>query len=273
MSVVVCWKWVAPDGDARWGGVSHADRAALEIGLRLAEAAGLGVTVVSLGGADAEHGLREALAAGVTRAIRIDAPAALRSDVAAAAIARVAGRPDWVVCGDISSDRGSGSVPAFLAAELGTAQALGLVGIDLPSDAGGELHALRRLDGGRREELLVRSPAVLSVEGAVATLRRAALAAELAARSAPIESALGPDGPLESPVLVTAYRPRARVLPPPDGATALERVRALVGTGESAHGELVTLEPPAAARRILHTLAAWGYLTTDVTADATTPSD
>ena len=46
MSVVVCWKWVAPDGDARWGGVSDADRAALEIGLRLAETGGHDVSVV-----------------------------------------------------------------------------------------------------------------------------------------------------------------------------------------------------------------------------------
>ena len=37
----VCWKWVVgDDGDERWAGVSDADRAALEIALRLAEATG-----------------------------------------------------------------------------------------------------------------------------------------------------------------------------------------------------------------------------------------
>ena len=35
--IAVCWKWVTADGDERWAGVSDADRAALEIGLRLAE--------------------------------------------------------------------------------------------------------------------------------------------------------------------------------------------------------------------------------------------
>ena len=261
MTVVVCWKWVAPDGDARWGGVSHADRAALEIGLQLAAISSSHVAVVSLGPTGAEHALREALAVGATRVVRIEAPAELRSDAVAASIARVAGRPDWVVCGDVSPDRGSGSVPATIAAELGMAQALGLVGVELPSEPGGAVGALRRLDGGRREELLVRAPAVLSVEGAVATLRRASLTGELAARTAPIDVELGPDGPLDAPLLVGPYRPRARVLPSPEGASALERVRALVGTGESTHGELVTLDPPAAARRILDALATWGYVT------------
>ena len=48
--IVVCWKWIAVDGDERWAGVSDADRAALEIGLRLAESAGDAVTVVTVGG-------------------------------------------------------------------------------------------------------------------------------------------------------------------------------------------------------------------------------
>ena len=48
--IVVGWKWVAVDGDERWAGVPDADRAALEIGLRLAESGGDTVTVVTVGG-------------------------------------------------------------------------------------------------------------------------------------------------------------------------------------------------------------------------------
>ena len=62
-----------------------------------------------------------------TRAVRVDAPADLASAAVAAALAAVVAGAAWVVCGDASADRGSGSVPAFLAAELGAAQALGLV--------------------------------------------------------------------------------------------------------------------------------------------------
>ena len=72
--------------------------------------------------------------------------------------------------------------------------------------------------------------------------------------------------PLESPDISAAdlvpYRPRARVLPAPAGANALDRVRALTDTGAApSRTETVVLEPAAAARRILDALRDWGYLT------------
>jgi electron transfer flavoprotein beta subunit len=153
-------------------------------------------------------------------------------------------------------------VPPFLAAELGVAQALGLVGIDVDDDADGHrLRAVRRLDGGRRELLAVTSPAVLSVEGAVARLRRASLPAELAARGADIEVVAGPSGPVDGAASVRPFRPRPRERPAPEGE-ALDRVRRLTATGSqpTAHIETVELEPPAAADRILTALRQWGYL-------------
>jgi electron transfer flavoprotein beta subunit len=268
-TIVVGWKWVSLDDDVRWAGVSDADRAALELALRLRERDGGEVVVVSAGPAGAEHALREALAVGADRAIRIAVEPDLRSDAVAAALAEVARGARWVLCGDHSADRGSGSVPAFLAAELGAVQALGLVELH-PTPGATTLQAVRRLDGGRREELEVASPAVLSVEGAVAALRRASLPGEVAARRAEIATSSGPDGPAERPAAVRPYRPRARVLPAPAGDGALDRVRALLDTGESGHGELVTLDPPEAARRILVALRAWGYLPDDPLAGAPT---
>jgi electron transfer flavoprotein beta subunit len=292
MTIVVCWKWVSLDGDARWAGVSHADRAALESALVLAEGtvdevAGDEVVVVALGPADADFVLREAIAAGASRGIRIDAPADLRSDAVARALAGVIAttveRPSWILCGDYSLDRGSGSVPAVLAAELGAAQALGLVEIDTGNiqtgniqtgniqtgsiDAGesGRLavRAVRRLDGGRREVLSIAAPAVLSVEGSVARLRRAPLSAGLAARNAPITVVPGPSTPRDTPSEVRPYRPRARVLAPPPGDDALARVRAITAADASvSHGETVTLEPAEAAARIVQALRDWGYLET-----------
>ena len=183
--IVACWKWAPAGSDDRKGGISPADEAALEVALRLAEASRDEVTVVSVAPPDAERGLREALAAGAARAVRVDAPCGLTSAAVAAAIAGVAAGARWVVCGDVSADRGTGAVPAFLAAELDAAQALGLVGVEVGE--GGGVRAVRRLDGGRREVLAVTPPAVLSVEGAVARLRRASLTAELDSRHAVIE--------------------------------------------------------------------------------------
>jgi electron transfer flavoprotein beta subunit len=258
--IVVGWKWAPVVDDERAPGTSAADRAALEIALRLAARSGDGiVVVVSVGPPAAERGLRDALAAGATRAVRVEAPAGLAGSAVATAVAGLAAGARWVLCGDISADRGTGSVPAFLAAELAVAQALGLVAVDVEDDR--RLRGVRRLDGGRREVLSVEAPAVLSVEGAVARLRRATLPAELAARGAEIEVIAGPAGPVEAPTEAGPYRPRPRERPAPQGE-ALDRVRRLTATGSApaAHAETVVLEPPAAADRILATLREWGYL-------------
>lgn len=259
MRVTVCWKWVSVDGgatDERWSGVSAADEAALEIGLHLAND---DVTVVCVGPLEAEAVLRDALAAGARRAVRVDARDAPSNDVAIA-VATIAADSDIVVCGDYSLDHGTGSVPAYIAAHLGAAQALGLVAIDTSSSP---LRVVRRLDGGRREVLDVSTPAVLSVEGSVARLRRAPLAAALSAKTAKIDVVPGPAA-REDAVLISTYRPRARALPAPAGGT-LSRVRDIldIGASEPSHSETVTLDPAEAAARIIQQLDEWGYLTLD----------
>jgi electron transfer flavoprotein beta subunit len=261
MAIGVAWKWTGDEDDPRWAGVSPADEAALELALRLAAARDDEVVVVTVGPPASERVLRTAVAIGAHHAVRVHAPAGLRSDAVAAALAAAfAGRgTTLVLCGDYSSDRGSGTVPALLAAELGAAQALGAVEVD--PRATGPVHVVRRLDGGRREELLVHEPGVVSVEGSVARLRRAGLAAELAARHAVVEVVPGPTGPIEEPADVQPYRPRARALAAPPGDGALTRVRALTTTGEvGGHGEVLVAEPAAAAARIVDALREWGYL-------------
>ena len=81
--------------------------------------------------------------------MRIDAPATSPSAAVAPALAAVAAGRDWVVCGDVSADRGSGSVPAFLAAELDAAQALGLVAVGLGAGPGRARRAGSTAAGGR----------------------------------------------------------------------------------------------------------------------------
>ena len=271
-----CVKWTGlrPEVDSLHGsvtptshgeGFSESDRAAVEVALQLGAARGDEVTVLCAGPASADAGLRTLLAAGADLAVRVDGHGGEGSAEVAVRLATVIaaeGDEPWVVCGDLSADRGSGSVPAFLAHELAAAQALGLVALD-PAEQGA-LAVLRRLDGGRRERLEVQAPAVISVEGSVAELRRAPLAAVLSTRDAAIEvhthRAVGAgDAPRLRP-----WRPRARVVPAPIGATALERIVTLTGAFvERTPPTAVTLEPEQAAAAILEQLREWGYLTGD----------
>jgi electron transfer flavoprotein beta subunit len=260
VTVAVCLKWVTPAGrdDDRFAGVSAADQAALESALVWAERAGTDVTVVTVGPTGAERALRDALACGATRAIRIEADSTAPTPEVVRSVAPHLASASLVWCGDYSLDRGSGSFPAHLADTLGVDQALGLVDVDLTNHE--SIRAVRRLDGGRREILSITPRAVLSVEGSVARLRRAPLRALLATNDAPIEihsaSLVGEEIPL------LPYRPRARVLPAPTGANALERVRVLTDAGGApSRSETVELAPDAAADRILVALREWGYLT------------
>jgi electron transfer flavoprotein beta subunit len=267
--VVVCWKWAprtllvdpltaAITPDLHSFGPSPADQAALEVALTL----GAEVTVVSAGPAAADAMLRDALAAGAAAARRCPAVGDEASAAVARAIAATIGdTADLVLCGDYSADRGSGSVPAFLAAELGFAQALGAVALGPASDGGGEaLTVERRLDGGRRERLRVALPAVVSVEGAVARLRRAPLARVLSAQDAPIElggavAAAAPDGGVDEP-----YRPRPLPLAAPTGSP-LRRIEELTAAmSDREPPRVLVLEPAEAADAILAQLRAWQYL-------------
>jgi electron transfer flavoprotein beta subunit len=272
--VVACVKWTAlrpdvdplegtVDTDERRSGISESDRAALEVALQLGAARALPVVVLTVGPDDADAALRDALAAGASRAIRVRSAHERRSDEVAALLCGALRSSDLdarvVVCGDLSADRGSGSVPAFLAHELDAVQALGLIGLEV-TDVG-SLRALRRLDGGRRERLTVPVPAVLSVEGSLAELRRAPLAAVLRANDATIEVLEAPSAAASSDRRVRPWRPRPRVVPAPTGEHALDRIVALTGALVARNPpRTVELEPGAAAEVILDQLRVWGYL-------------
>lgn len=260
--IVACLKWVTHPGepnDARYAGMSPADQSALEFALAQAALMGGEVTAVTVGPPDAESVLRDALACGARHALRIDAPDALTSARVAAAIALAVPAAQWVWCGDYSLDRGTGSVPAFLADALGARQALGIIAVELHDES---VTATRRLDGGRRELLSVSAPAVISVEGATAQLRRAGLAALRTTSQLPIEVRQPTSTSGADDAVVRPYRPRARALAAPRGTHPLDRLRALTDAGSVAatHGESVVLEPAQAAERIVTALRSWGYL-------------
>jgi electron transfer flavoprotein beta subunit len=272
--IAACVKWtdLRPDIDpvhatvsstGRNDGFTHADLAAVEVALRLADAWDGEVVAVTAGPVAATAGLRDLLAAGVHRAVRVDLGPGHPGEDAAAVLAPVLSSADLgaevVVCGDHSADIGSGTVPAYLAHQLHAAQALGLVEVE-PLDLG-RVHAVRRLDGGRREVVAASAPAVLSVEGSVAELRRAPLAAALAVADADVEVRSGRIEHHVEPPRLRPWRPRARVLPAPAGEDALDRVVQLTGAlVDRTPPRTVELDPPAAADAIVEQLRAWGYL-------------
>ena len=220
--------------------------------------------------------LRDALAVGAARALRVEPaswpagprPAGLvggeqQSAIALAdALRRHYGAPDLVLCGDLATDRATGSFPAFLAASLGAAQALGCVRLE-PVD-GHALRVHRRLDGGRREVLLVRPPAVVSVEAAGVRLRRAGLPATLAGDDAAVTVASTPAAAAAARIRIIGaqpYRPRPRELPVPTG-TALRRTLELTGALAQRTPPTVIgpLPPDRAAGELLAYLRRCGYL-------------
>ena len=288
MPVIVAalsWSWREAEVDPLTGAVSAnlrdrgpnvSELAALEHALRLAEPWDALVVAAAVAPAGADEMLRDALAVGAAQALRVEParwmarprPVGLvggeRESAAALAEAlrRRYGVPDLVLCGALAADRATGSFPAFLAASLGAAQALGCVRLE-PVD-GYALRVHRRLDGGRREVLMVRPPAVVSVEAAGVRLRRAGLPATLARPNAAITVASTPAAAAARRIRLLGahpYRPRPRELPGPTG-TALHRTLELTGAlvERTPPTVLGPLSPGQAADELLGYLRRHGYL-------------
>lgn len=249
--------------DRRSEALTAADEAALEVALRIGEAWHAEVVACSAGPAAVASALEQALSVGASRAIRAEVPesADVRSVASALASALVPLRPMVVVAGAHGVDFGSGAVPALVAHALGAAQALGLVEIH-PRD-GGVIEGIRRADRGARERVRVVAPAVVSVEGSAARLRRAGLRAALGAPGRPIEVVVGTAANRGSGdvrmIGALPYRPRPKVVAAPKGSAALDRILQLTGaTTERTPPRTVELAPDDAAEAILTQLGVWG---------------
>ena len=271
IAAVLKWVDLRPDVDPLEGTVRHDDRtsgfsladaAALECALLLGEAWQLPVAAITAGPPGARAVLRDAAAFGPRRLVLVTADIDAPSEAIAEALAPLLDGAAVVCCGDYSADRGSGSVPAFLAHQLEAAQALGLTG--LTPRTPGCLIAQRRLDGGRREHLQVTAPAVISVEPGAARLRRASLSGLLAAREAVIEVAEGAvtHGSRVQVMSTAPYRPRPKMLPPPHDPLPRARLLALTGAlTERTPPRVVRASCDEAADELISYLKDKGYLT------------
>jgi len=261
----VALKWVALAGenphapDVRYSGLSAADEAALETAMSIATIWNCPVFAASVGPEAAQGALVQALAVGATDVVHVDAPYDLASPAVAGLLKHEFADCDVVICGDYSLDRGSGSTPAFLAAELKAVQALDLSVV--VAEAAGTVLVDRRLEAGRRERLRLRGRMVLSVGPSLARLRRAKLPALMAARAARIPSrAWRGQAIARQPLSEEPFRPRAKVLPGPSGSVR-DRLGNLTGLlRPTIARQVVELSPAAAADRIVSQLREWGYL-------------
>ena len=233
MTIAVCWKWVSigdgPDRHRRTVGRGVAGRRGRARDSRSSCRRRMAtVTVVCVGPAGADAALRGALAAGATRAGAHRRPARARQprrrDRHSPAWSAAS---DFVICGDYSLDRGTGSVPGVprprtrrarrpSVSSRSTASRHGDTTLRVPPPA------RRRPPRGARR----RPPAVISVEGSVRRLRRASLGRgrrlEGGADIEIVEAVADDHAP--PPPSSSPYRPRARALPRPHGPV-LDRVR------------------------------------------------
>ncbi len=222
--------------------MNPADESALELALRLRPPEGT-VTAYSIGPAEADRLLQDALAAGADAAVRVwdEALSSTKPTVTSillAAALRVKELPDLVLCGGHSVDRGSGTVPALLAEHLDWPVVTDVTQFELRS---GRILARRRLARGARAESEVTLPAILALETGLVHLRQASLPNLMRVKHVPIpvyglEALDLTPQDLHFPAMtlheVMPPRPRARVMFAPDSArSAGERVAQIMSAG------------------------------------------
>jgi len=161
------------------------DEYALEEALRLKQAGkATEVITFTVGGADAEARIRDGLARGADRAVRIDDPALAGSDglglarvLAAALKAEGVG---LVFAGRQSVDGDSSTVPAMIAELMGASQVSWVDKFEVEGDS---FTAQRAAGGGMREVVTGKLPVVASCDKGLNTPRYATLPGILKAKS------------------------------------------------------------------------------------------
>lgn len=174
-----------------------ADEHSVETALRLVEAHGGEVAVVSMGPASAADALRRAMAMGADRAILINDDALAGSDAVATARALAAvvkaEQPDLVICATEATDAYTGMVPGLLAefADLPQLTFVRSVEVD-----GGSIKVQRDVEIGS-QVLEAQLPALITVTASIAEPRYPSFKGVMAAKRKPIDerdvAALGLD--------------------------------------------------------------------------------
>jgi electron transfer flavoprotein beta subunit len=202
MNIVVCVKQV-PDtavertlrpGDGTLdrqtpdGLINELDEYAIEEGLKIAEAHGGEVTILSMGPAKATESIRKALSMGADKAVHLvdDALAgsdALATSLALAAVLQQTGF-DLVICGSESTDARTGVLPAMLAERLGVPQLTLASRVDI---SGSEV-TIRRVTDDGYAVVTGQLPAVISVVEKINEPRYPSFKGIMAAKKKPVQT-------------------------------------------------------------------------------------
>jgi electron transfer flavoprotein beta subunit len=201
MNIVVCVKQVPdtavertlrPDGtldrDTPDGLINELDEYAIEEGLKIAEAHGGEVTILSMGPAKASESIRKALSMGADKAIHISDEALAGSDTLATSLVlaealKQAGF-DLVILGSESTDARTGVLPAMLAERLGVPQLTLASKVDID----GQSVTIRRVTDDGYAVVTGSLPAVVSVVEKINEPRYPSFKGIMAAKKKPVQT-------------------------------------------------------------------------------------
>jgi electron transfer flavoprotein beta subunit len=252
MKIVVCLKQV-PHSDARLDlrpdgtwiqednikfEINSYDTFALEEALRIKDAGGAEVVVVSIGPERVTQALRTALGMGADRAIHVKDAAIDGSD--ALGIAKVlAGAvksesPDLVLMGLMSDDGNFAAVPPMLAQLCDLPSATAVLKVERSN---GAVKVERELEGGTVEIAELPLPCLLAVQTGLNQVRYASLKGIMAAKKKPIDAKTAADLGAGSEVGASAARVRVEKISHPAKGKGAE---ILQGSADEIVGKLVT---------------------------------
>ena len=204
--------------------ISPHEECGVEEAVRIVEADGGSVTVMTLGPAEAEEQLRDAMALGADRSVLLETDGAdwdpeATADALVEAIRAEDPQPDLIVFGNESADSGGYQVGIRVAHALSRPIATGLKRIAVED---GELRCEQEVGSGR-DVYRVPLPAVVTVKEGINLPRYPSVPAKLRARRKPVER----------------REPAAR-------APRLEMVRLVVPEGRGKQAEVLGEGPSAA---------------------------
>ena len=168
--------------------INELDEFAIEEGLRLAEAHGGEVTILSMGPERATESIRKALSMGADKAVHLVDDALAGSDVlgTSAALAAVLGQIgfDLVILGSESTDARTGVLPAMLSERLGVPQLSFASKVEIDGTA---ITINRQADYGY-DTVVATLPAVLSVVEKINEPRYPSFKGIMAAKKKPVQT-------------------------------------------------------------------------------------
>ncbi len=200
MNIVVCVKQVPDTAVERTltaggtldrasldGLINELDEYAIEEGLKIAEAQGGEVTILSMGPGKAAESIRKALSMGADKAVHVIDDALAGSDALATSLALAEALKqtgfDLVILGSESTDARTGVVPAMLAERLGVPQLTLASKVDID----GSSVSIRRVSDDGYAVVTAALPAVVSVVEKINEPRYPTFKGIMAAKKKPVQ--------------------------------------------------------------------------------------